>query len=96
VTISKNDGRKQQDRTESKCPVINPLTEVSELLDCSSTEISTTSQINSPLNVQVKSVTPKVTLDTSKNCFICLKILEKTDLIGCLICSIKGNNDCNR
>jgi len=95
TTIKKttNDGRKQQDSTKSKSPSV---TEVTELLDCMSSEINTISQIHSPIKLQVKRVTPKVTLDTSKNCFICSKILGNTELIDCPICFIKGSNNCNR
>ncbi|XP_060857446.1 histone-lysine N-methyltransferase 2A-like [Metopolophium dirhodum] len=93
TTIKKttNDGRKQKDTTKSKCPSV---TDVTELLDCMSTEINTISQIHSPIQLQVKRVTPKVTLDTSKNCCICSKILGKTELIDCPICFIKVHKHC--
>ncbi|XP_008186333.1 uncharacterized protein LOC100568619 [Acyrthosiphon pisum] len=96
TTIKKttNDEKKQQDTTKSKSLSVNPLTEVTELLDSMSTEINTISQIHSPKKSQGKRVTPKVTLDKSKNCFICSTILGKTELIDCPICFIKAHKHC--
>jgi len=95
TTIKKttNEGRKQQDTSKSKSPSLNSVT---ELLDCMSTEMITTSQIHSPIQFQAKRVTPKVTLSTSKNCCICSTILGKTEFIDCPICLVKGSNNCNR
>lgn len=90
-----NDGRKQHDTTKSKSPSVNPVNGVTEVFDCMSTEeINTTSQIHSPIQFQGKRVTPKV--NASKSCFICAKILGKTELIDCPICFIKGSNNFNR
>lgn len=93
VKKTTNDRRKQQDSTNSKSPAV---TEITELLDCLSTEINTSSQIHSPITFQGKSVTPKLTQDTLRNCFICFTILGKTELVDCPICLIKGNNNCYR
>lgn len=84
------DKRKKRQVTKSKSLPVKPVT---ELLDSSSTEINTISSTGSPVNSPVKIVTPDVTEEKSKSCFICSTISEKSDLIDCPICLIKGNNN---
>lgn len=87
------DRRRKRHTTKAKKSLsVNPVT---ESLDGSSTEINTISSIVSPPNSPVKSVTPDVTPEKSKNCFICSTITGKTELIDCPICFVRGNN-CNR
>ncbi|KAL5238876.1 hypothetical protein ACI65C_006286 [Semiaphis heraclei] len=90
VKITTYDRRKKQDTTKSKGSPqdlsVNSVTEVTELLDCMSTGINTVA----PIHSTVKSVTR----ESSKNCFICSKILGKTELVDCPICLIKAHRHC--
>jgi len=74
-------------RVASKSKIL-PVTD----LDGLSTENNTKSPTVSPTNSPVKSVSPEVTQEISKNCFICSKISEDTDLIDCATCPMRGNN----
>lgn len=96
TTVKKttNDRRKKQDTTKSKSLPVNPVTEVTELLDSPSTKINTISPVHSPINSPVNSVTTEVTQEISKNCFVCSTVLEKTELIDCPICLIKAHKNC--
>jgi len=91
VKKTKNDRTRirKKKRVKSKTKIL-PIT---ELLDDLSTEINTKSPIVSPKNSPVKNDIIEVTQEKLKNCFICATISEKTELIDCPICLIKGNDN---
>jgi len=81
---TKIDRRKKRDTSKSKSLPVNPVT---ELADCSLTEISsmTISPVHSPINASVKSATAEVTQNLSKMCCMCSKISENKELLDCPI-----------
>jgi len=77
---------KKRKRVTSKSKILS----VTELLDGLSTEDNTKSPIVSPSNSPVKKTVNAE--DPPDGCFICLTISEKSELIDCKICLIRGNN----
>ncbi|XP_026823358.1 uncharacterized protein LOC113561247 [Rhopalosiphum maidis] len=96
TTVKKTtkDRRRKRDTSKSKSLPVNPVT---ELADCSLTEINSISPVHSPINSPVKTVksaTAEVIQNLSKMCYMCSKISENKELLDCPICSIKAHKDC--
>jgi len=89
-TVKKTTNVKTRVKKKKRVTTKSKILPVTELLDDLSIENNTKSAIVSPTNSPVKKIVDAE--DPPDSCFICLTISEKSELIDCKICSIRGNN----